>query len=297
MSSQPPKLPAISVVIPAYNAELFLADAIRSVLEQTVAPLEIIVVDDGSDDGTARVAQRFGERVRLIRQPNGGPSSARNSGVAAASGDWVAFLDADDAWLPEKLDRQAPLLAEPGVGVVCCGRSRNRARQGWRWLTFDEIWEANEIVVSTAVVRRDVLNSLGGFNPKLCGVEDWDLWLRISVAGWKIACLYENLYRYHPAPGSLSQRIEAFTEGHIEVIRRIGESAGLSAGRVRRRCAKAYETGGRSALFVRDLRLARRLLARSLRFRPSFAAACLLAAACLPRPLLDARRSLAREAV
>jgi len=282
-------------VIPAYNAELFLADAIRSVLAQTAAPLEIIVVDDGSNDGTAQVAQGFGERVRLIRQPNNGPSSARNNGVAAARGEWVAFLDADDAWLPEKLARQAPLFAEPGVGVVCCGRLRGEERRGLRWLTFDEIWEANEIVVSTAVVRRDVLISLGGFNPELCGVEDWEIWLRISAAGWRIACLYEDLYRYNPAPGSLSQRIEVFTEGHIEVIRRVGESAGLPAGRVRKRCAEAYAAGGRSALFVRNLKLARRFLARSLRFRPSFAAALLLAAACLPRPLLDARRRLAGE--
>ncbi len=283
-------------MIPAYNAELFLENAIRSVLAQTFPPLEIIVVDDGSTDGTARVAQAFAERVRLIRQPNGGPSSARNAGVAAARGEWVAFLDADDAWLPEKLERQAPVFAETGVGVVCCGRSKGGGWRGWRWLTFDEIWEANEIVVSTAVVRREVLDSLGGFDPKLCGVEDWDLWLRAASAGWKIACLYEELYRYNPAPGSLSQRIEAFTEGHIEVIRRIGESAGLPGARVRKRCAGAYEAGGRSALFVRDLRLARRLLARSFRLRPSFAAAALFAAACLPRPLLDARRRLKGEA-
>jgi len=279
-------------VIPAYNAEAYLARAIQSVWEQTVAPAEVIVVEDGSTDATADVAAGFRERVRLIRQANAGPSEARNVGVQAARGGWVAFLDADDEWLPEKLERQIPLLSEDRTAVVCCGKLRPGGRRGLHWLTFEELWESNEIVTSTAVVRRDVLLSLGGFEKRLRACEDWHLWLRLSSAGWNIACLYEDLYRYRSAPGSLSQRILPFTEAHAEVVRRIGESVGLAPERIRGRCAAAYEAGGRSALHVRQLALARQLLVRSLRLQFTAVRAGLLAAACLPRPALDALRHL-----
>jgi glycosyltransferase involved in cell wall biosynthesis len=109
----------ISVVIPCYNAARFLAETLRSVLAQTRPPFEVIVVDDGSVDESAAVAKRFGAPVRVIRQPNQGESAARNRGIDGATGEWVAFLDADDVWAPEKLARQwAAVQGRPEI--VCC---------------------------------------------------------------------------------------------------------------------------------------------------------------------------------
>src|SRR5580700_8639860 len=95
--------PTISVVIPAYNAARFVGSAIESALAQTSTPLEVLVIDDGSRDDTAAVVQQYAAPVGLLRQSNGGPASARNHGVRVARGEWIAFLDADDTWLPQKL--------------------------------------------------------------------------------------------------------------------------------------------------------------------------------------------------
>lgn len=111
--------PAISVVIPCYNAASFLGETLRSVLAQTQPPREVIVVDDGSTDDSARIAESFGPPVRVLRQANGGAAVARNTGVTAATGDWIAFLDADDLWHPQRLERLGRLAATVGPEIVC----------------------------------------------------------------------------------------------------------------------------------------------------------------------------------
>lgn len=109
--------PTVSVIIPVYNGERFLAEAIRSALDQTLSPAEIIVIDDGSTDASAEVARGFGPPVRVLAQANLGPAAARNLGVAHAAGDLLAFLDADDLWMPEKLAYQVQFLCRPaGIG-------------------------------------------------------------------------------------------------------------------------------------------------------------------------------------
>src|SRR5512134_3903793 len=99
-------MPNLSVIIPAYNAEAFIADTVHSALNQTYRDLEVIVVDDGSKDGTRDRLDAFGRRVRVHQQANSGVARARNAGVRLATGDWIAFLDADDLWLPHKIERQ-----------------------------------------------------------------------------------------------------------------------------------------------------------------------------------------------
>src|SRR5437773_3781756 len=112
----------VSVVIPTYNYARYLPEAIDSALAQTHAPLEVIVVDDGSTDDTPRVLAVYGDRIRVIRQANRGPGAARNTGIAAARGEYVGFLDADDVWLPRKLELQmARFEADQGLGLVHCG--------------------------------------------------------------------------------------------------------------------------------------------------------------------------------
>src|SRR2546427_4231674 len=113
--------PVVSVVIPVYNGERYLADAIQSVLDQTYQNLEVIVVDDGSTDGSAAVAKRFGDAIRYVRQANGGVCQARNTGISVARGTYLAFLDQDDLWLPDKLAVQVAYLeSHPEVGAVYC---------------------------------------------------------------------------------------------------------------------------------------------------------------------------------
>src|SRR5690348_10269988 len=106
------EMPTVSVVIPAFNAAEYIGQAIDSVLAQTHQPIEIIVVDDGSTDQTAQIAAAYPAPVRVLRKPNGGPASARNMGIAAATGSWIALLDADDRWLANKLERQLRHVAD-----------------------------------------------------------------------------------------------------------------------------------------------------------------------------------------
>jgi glycosyltransferase involved in cell wall biosynthesis len=155
----------VSVVIPCYNAEPFLGEAIESVLRQTVPPGEVIVIDDGSIDRSVAVAQSFGAAVRVIQHANGGPSLARNRGIEEARGEWIAFLDADDLWLPEKMEKQLALLeGQEEVACVhthyyCFGAltctppisdAQRRGEYSIRSLIFDQF-----VFPSSALVRRD----------------------------------------------------------------------------------------------------------------------------------------------
>ncbi len=190
--------PQISVVIPTYNSGALLRQTLDSVLDQTVAPLEIIVVDDGSTDGTPDwIESNYGARVRLIRQRNGGVAAARNMGWRAARGGWVAFLDHDDVWHADKLERLLS-AATPTTGVVYsrwrevdeCGEPLPDAVQltkqkWWRgasgsifgWLFG---WRCPIISMSVPIVRRELLEQIGGFDSSCVPCDDWDLWLRLA---------------------------------------------------------------------------------------------------------------------
>jgi glycosyltransferase involved in cell wall biosynthesis len=156
-------LPTISVVIPCYNGATFLRATLDSVLAQTLLPVEVIVVDDGSTDESAAIADSYGSPVRVIRQPNQGESVARNRGMDEAVGEWIAFCDADDLWLPEKLAEQAQRMTG-GVDAVCCGNRASYAdgrettytprpeyfRRGWI------LEHGAPCHISSCVVRRDL---------------------------------------------------------------------------------------------------------------------------------------------
>lgn len=177
------------MIVPAYNAEDTIAAALHSVLRQEPVPHEVIVVDDGSKDTTRDVVAAI-PGVRLIAQNNAGPAAARNAGIAASSGDWLAFLDADDVWLPKKLRLQFEALAQESAAGMCSSdwvRSEAQApgemvlsdipiqRFAWR-----EIVRLNRFQTSTALVRRDIAEQVGGFRSAIDGTEDWDFWLRCA---------------------------------------------------------------------------------------------------------------------
>jgi glycosyltransferase involved in cell wall biosynthesis len=204
----------ISVVIPAYNAEQYIRTAIESCLHQTYAPIEIIVVDDGSTDGTAAVAESFPSPVRVVRLPeNMGLPTARNRGVQASTGDWVALLDADDWFLPEKLERQRRCALEnrqaaliyTGFLIIAVGGAECDGLFIPPCDLMPMLRYRNRMSVSSVLIRRDVFDVLEGFDPNLRAAEDWDLWLRIA-AHYSVevfAAVPEQLVVYRRVPGSL----------------------------------------------------------------------------------------------
>jgi len=163
-SGPPREFPRISVIIPVFNGERFLGEAIKSALSQTLPPYEILVIDDGSTDGSAQLAESFGPPVRVIRQENRGEAAARNRGIDAAQGDWIAFLDCDDVWKPEKLALQAALLS-PAVNCVHTNFFYFGASQGTvdvsdvppaTRYSLGYVARRNPFRISSLLVRRDL---------------------------------------------------------------------------------------------------------------------------------------------
>jgi glycosyltransferase involved in cell wall biosynthesis len=191
----------ISAIIPTYNRAAIITDAVDSVLAQTYQTVEVLVVDDGSADDTQARLARYGNRIRVIRQENAGPASARNRGIAASRGSLIAFLDSDDLWLPTKLERQAALLEQAGDSVPCClcnisMRWRERELGSFEtaslnppiaeglWLNPAEVLATRFLLFNQGIViRREVLERIGGFDERLWLLEDHELALRLSLEG------------------------------------------------------------------------------------------------------------------
>ena len=185
-------MPAVSVVIPAYNRASLVGQAIDSALAQTFTDREIVVVDDGSTDGTAAAVETYGDRVRLVRKPNGGEASARNAGIREAKGTWIAFLDSDDLWEPEALEAlYAAAQRDPSVGLVAMkarairfdgtrtSRIHGKKSPGPRFTTRSLLWGDSGGVLMP-MVRRELLLAAGGFDESLVSATDCDMWIRLS---------------------------------------------------------------------------------------------------------------------
>lgn len=198
---------SISVVIPAYNAAQFLPRSLASVYSQTLPAAEVIVVDDGSTDDSAAIARSFGATV--VSKKNGGLSSARNAGILAASGEWIALLDADDRWAPDKLRVQAERIKEntvlvytgiqvfddSGVLRTCPAADPSHARRALRY--------ENSITPSSVLAKREALLADGGFREELRACEDWDMWFRLQRWG-AFEAVPDALTDYYVYPSSMS---------------------------------------------------------------------------------------------
>ncbi|HEY8600249.1 MAG TPA: glycosyltransferase [Thermomicrobiales bacterium] len=202
MSEQPvSNTPTVSVIIPVYNGARYLTEAIESVLAQTDPPLEIIVVDDGSTDGSAAIAAAF-PAVHLISQPNRGVATARNVGIAAARGELIAFLDQDDLWLPGKLHAQvARHVAEPQLGYT---RTHQRLliEEGVdpsSWIGPALHTDHPSGIPSSWMVRASLFTRIGGFDSRYVTASDGDWLFRAKDAGIPAAILPETfvLWRIH----------------------------------------------------------------------------------------------------
>jgi glycosyltransferase involved in cell wall biosynthesis len=213
--------PLVSVVIPSYNCGRFLPETLESVFAQTYPNVEIIVVDDGSTDGSGEMLDRFTDRIRIFRQANQGVSAARNRGIRESHGEFVAFLDADDLWNPEKLAKQLRLFENPAVGLVHCAveyvdeqnRTLGTNFTGRRGRVLRPIALLQGTVVlaggSTAVVRREAFDKVGSFDGDMSTAADWDMWRRVACA-YEIDMIREPLMRYRLRAGSMHRDVDVF---------------------------------------------------------------------------------------
>ena len=270
---------SVSVIIPTYNYSRFIGEAIDSALAQTRAPLEVIVVDDGSTDGTAEVLAAYGDRIRVLRQKNSGVAMARNAGIAAARGEYLAFLDSDDAWYPRKLERQMPRFdAEPSLGLVHCGaetidsegRTLKMSVDGMEGQVAEAMLRLDREVImpqgSSIVVPKRVAEEIGGFDARLPPSEDWDFCYRVA-ARYAVGYVAEVLVRYrlhgsgiHMNIGRMERAMlialeKAFADPRVQPLRN------YSYGRFHRVLAGCYFETREIGKFARNV-------VKSLRYDP-----------------------------
>jgi glycosyltransferase involved in cell wall biosynthesis len=215
------KLPSVSVVIPSYNYGRFIAAAIDSALGQTHRPLEIIVVDDGSTDDTFEQLQAYRDRVCVIQQKNRGPSAARNAGISAARGEWIAFLDADDIWFPNKLQLQMECAVKyPQVCIIGAyndARPASDAANLFTLLGTSDFLGGLPFGTSSVVVKKEKLLWTGLFNESRRYVEDRELWLKLTMCGAG-ARVNTALWHYRIHPNQCNANSERMAENYRDVL-------------------------------------------------------------------------------
>lgn len=221
-------MPKVSVIIPTYGRANIVSQAIKSVLTQTYKDYEIIVVNDGSTDNTPEVIAQFGNEIRIIHQTNKGLSAARNTGIRASQGDYIAFLDDDDLWEPHKLETQIPILESlHKIGLIYSDMlffsgqdllpgSYNKYYPTPSIQLLWNLFYVNYIPVPTVVVRRECLDEVGLFDETLTACEDYDLWLRI-IAKYPVHFVNDLLARYRLSENSMSQDGERMLFNYLRV--------------------------------------------------------------------------------
>ena len=238
--------PLVSAIMPVYNGQTFLRAALDSILIQSYPNVEIIVVDDGSSDGSPGILREYGERIHLVQEGRGGSASiARRVGIARARGAYLAFLDADDTWTPDKLATQVALMeSRPDVGLSFGNLQLLRdetlvhgdlyaARPNLRpSADFESLFAGNSIFMPTPMVKRAVYDAVGGFDPRVVGSEDYLLWMKIALVS-NVAFIPEILgaYRLHSANTSRDHvlmlvgefnALSLLSDEYADVRRRLG---------------------------------------------------------------------------
>jgi glycosyltransferase involved in cell wall biosynthesis len=213
----------VSVIIPTFNHGPYVVDAVTSALAQTYRHTEIIVIDDGSTDDTARQLQPFADRIHYVYQPNHGLSAARNAGVRLAKGDWIALLDADDVWHKEKLDvdvqalrslDRVHLIGSPGTA---CLPDALEPFAPVRHLEVRDFMVSSKMGTTGALIHRECFETVGLFDEQLTAVEDRDMWLRIS-ARFKCAQILSRCWWYRPHAGQMSLHAQRMHDNYKRVL-------------------------------------------------------------------------------
>ena len=303
--------PTVSVIIPAYRGT-YLREAIDSALAQTVPPLEVLVIDDGSPDDLSWVTRDYAGRVIYLRKPNGGPASARNLGVDRSRGEYLAFLDADDVWEPEKIEAQlAECEQDPDIGLVYSAFTRvdaagkrhphRRRRSGYSGYIFNHLFMKNFILTSTVMVRKCCFDDVGlSFDEtrELISVEDYHLWLRIAER-FKVAYVDRPLTRYRLHSSGISRNVARSYFGEQRVIERsVARNASTNPfipQALKRRLAQLSFECGHEYFSMSRYPEARTQFLRSLAYRPfSLRAWVYLVATGLGRSGAEALRRIKR---
>ena len=235
--------PTVSVIMPAYNVAAFIGEALQSVLSQTFTDYEVIVVNDGSPDTEEleRVLQPFQSRIRYLKQENRGVSAARNAGIRAARGSFVAHLDPDDAWEPEYLAAQLAVLnADPSIDVLypdalIFGDAPEAGLRYMQWcasegeVTVENLFKGKCHVMCSVTARREALLRAGLFDEDLRCAEDFDLWLRLMKSGGRISYHRRVLVRYRRRASSHTADAEWLSKSLLRVLEKAEKTMDLSA--------------------------------------------------------------------
>lgn len=270
--------PAVSVIIPAYKAADHIGAALTSVFSQTFADFEVIVVNDGSPDGERMeaVMAPYLSRILYLKQPNGGPSAARNLAIRHARGELLAFLDSDDIWLPEYLAQQMQFLrSDPMLDMVYCDGLflGNTSSSGKRFMelcpsdgpvSFESLLvEQTQVITSGTLVRRKAVVEAGGFDENFRCAEDHDLWLRLVHRGCRIDYQRKVLLHHLVRPDSQGSPAGSLIAGEIEVLHKLDRDLELDsharstlAERLRTAKVLLARIRGRNSLLVGDHRKA-----------------------------------------
>lgn len=240
--------PLVSVVIPNHNYARFLSQTIESVLAQSYGNVEIVVVDDGSTDDSIAILRGYKEHVRWVEQPNQGVATARNRGVTESDGELVAFLDADDVWLPQKLVRQVQrFLDEPELGLVHCGvedinemgaplRSHTDGLQGW--VAKDLLLFKRPVILgggSGTLIPRATFEKVGGFDERLSTSADWDLYCRIALSQ-PVGFVPEVLMQYRVHGANMHANIISMEHDMLLAYSKAFDIHNAEIQTIRRRC-------------------------------------------------------------
>jgi glycosyltransferase involved in cell wall biosynthesis len=270
--------PQVSVVMPAYNVAPFILESVRSVLGQSFQDLELIVVDDGSIDGTVdRLLSVRDPRLQIIEQGNGGSSAARNSGIKVAAGEYVGFLDADDLWLPNKLETQISFLEQhPGVDLTFSrselidegGKPTGRTSAAISGeVSFRDLLTENVVNNGSAVVmRRKALDLAGHFDTELKACVDWDLWLRVAMLRpHNIFCVDGLFTKYRMRSGQITKDWRRMEAGWNKMFAKARNVAGAEVDIVAKEAhARFYRYLSYIAYESRDYTSSSRLLRHAL---------------------------------
>jgi glycosyltransferase involved in cell wall biosynthesis len=236
------KSPLVSVIVPAYDVAEFIGEALDSVLAQTFTDYEIIVVNDGSPDTAAleRALKPYLSRILYLKQENRGVSAARNTGIQAARGSLIAFLDGDDTWLPNYLEVQvARIQADPTIDVLYPNvvMFNDSSESGEEFMTicpsngevtFERLLLQECNVSNCSIARRDTIVRAGSFDEALRSVEDFDLWLRVIKNGGRIAYHRDVLARYRRRPGSLTADPIWLSQNILRVLQKVRDTVTLT---------------------------------------------------------------------
>lgn len=274
--------PQVSVIIPNYNYANYLRETIDSVLNQTYVNIEIIVVDDGSKDGSKKILESYGRKIKVIFQKNQGVSAARNNGIAESKGEYVAFLDADDVWLPKKIEKQIEKFsADKELGLVHVGVEEIDDKGNFLNKKIDgmEGWVSDELLLfrrpvlggggSGMMIPRKVFDEIGGFDLRLATSADWDLCYQVSSL-YRIGFVPDILlkYRIHGSNmhGNISRMEHEMLIGYKKAFskndKKVRQLKRMAYGNLHQVLAGSYFRAGNYAAFIRTA-------FKSLIFKPS----------------------------